>query len=181
MIAFCQLCGNQGSSLRGRLHHNGGIAHSCHYPVALHEVLSVRIGAAHEFGQQSAMVHHVDRRFPMGSRIDTVQSVCQYTNGGEAMFQGRFMGLDVDAVSQSAYNEHIGTYSGQVLDKRLAYFFSIGSGMTGAYHADDSQGIEGSISPIKQGQWSIFTLPETGWVGSIVQCQTLNLILLGKL
>ena len=49
-----------------------GIAHACHNPVTLHEILSVGIRSAHEFRQQASVIHHVYGCFPVRCRVDTV-------------------------------------------------------------------------------------------------------------
>lgn len=84
LVALGNFRRNQRTSLGTGFHHEGGIAEAGHDAVALHEVLSVGIGAAHELGEQSALCQHLGSRAAVYGGIDAVQSVSQYGYGVEA-------------------------------------------------------------------------------------------------
>ena len=61
----------------------------------------------------------------------------QYANRGNTLSKCRAMSADVDAVSQSAHDNHIVNLFILVLDERLAEVLTVGSCMASAYNAYD--------------------------------------------
>ena len=108
LVAFGYLGGNEGASFGAGLYYEGGVADAGYDAVSLHEVLPVGIGAAHELGEQSALCQHLGGGAAVYGWVDAVQTVSQYAHGVESVGQCITMGMDVDAVSQPAYYQHVG-------------------------------------------------------------------------
>ena len=181
MVSLRQLCSDKGTSLCGRLHHNGSITHTRHNTVAADEIMLVRIRPGKEFGQQSALCQHVDGCFPVDIRIDAVQSVSKDSNGREMICQSGPMGMDIYPVSQSAYYQHIGTKNGQIAQEVGTELLAVIGGTACTYHIDDMQAVEIGVSFKEKYNRRIFTFTQARRVSLILQRQAGKTILLYKL
>ena len=180
LVAFGYLGGNEGASFGTGLYYEGGIADAGYDAVPLHEVLPVGVGAAHEFGEQSALCQHFGGGAAVYGRVDAVQAVSQYTHRVEPVGQRLAVGMDVDAVSQSAHYQHIGKQGAEFLHETLAEGFAVVGGIACAYDAQDVPAVQVGRAFIEQDERGIGTFAEAGRVGFVVFGQALNLVLLGK-
>ena len=180
LVAFGYLGGNEGASFGAGLYYEGGVADAGYDAVSLHEVLPVGVGAAHELGEQSALCQHLGGGAAVYGRIDAVQAVSQYAHGVESVGQCITMGMDVDAVSQPAYYQHVGNQGAEFLHETLAEAFAVVGGIACAYDAQDVTAVQVGRAFVEQHERGIGTFAEAGRVGFVVFGQALNLVLLGK-
>ena len=82
----------------------------------------------------------------MGSRIEVVETVCQHSYGIEAVGQSLPMGTDIDAVGESADDEHLWTECSQVGNEPPNHVFSIGCAAPCADNVDDTSGVQVGIA-----------------------------------
>ena len=78
----------------------------------------------------------------MYSWVDAVQTVSQYAHGVESVGQCFAVGMDVDAVSQSAYYQHVGKQGAELLHETLAEAFAVVGGIACAYDAQDVTAVQ---------------------------------------
>ncbi|EDY97411.1 hypothetical protein BACPLE_00201 [Phocaeicola plebeius DSM 17135] len=180
LVAFGYLGGNEGASFGAGLYHEGSVADAGYDAVALHEVLPVGVGAAHELGEQSALCQHLGSGAAVYGWVDAVQTVSQYTHGVESVGQCLAVGMDVDAVSQSAHYQHVGKQGAEFLHETLAEAFAVVGGIACAYDAQDVPAVQVGRAFVEQDERGIGTFAEAGWIGFVVFGQALNLVLLGK-
>lgn len=180
LVAFGYLGGNEGASFGAGLYHEGGVADAGYDAVALHEVLPVGVGAAHELSEQSALCQHFGGGAAVYGWVDAVQTVSQYAHGVESVGQCFAMGMDVDAVSQSAHYQHVGKQGAEFLHETLAEAFAVVGGIACTYDAQDVTAVQVGRAFVEQDERGIGTFAEAGWIGFVVFGQALNLVFLGK-
>ena len=93
----------------------------------------------------------------MRRRVEPIQAVREHTNGRQVRRQGLPVRVHVDAVSQSAQDEHIRRKVGQILTKVTAKILAILRNVARADHGHDIFCIQISRSAIKQIRRRIIT------------------------
>ena len=173
--------GDERSSLGGTFNHDEGVTHARHDTVALHKVFLVRMGVAHELGDQPALPEHLHRRFAVNAGINLVEAVCQDTHCGQSVAECSAVGLDVDAVGQSAHNQGAGQQLCQPFHHAPACGPPVVGGLAGAHNAHDVAGVEvGGAAGIEQ-DGGIRTIPEAHGVCLVVQAEAFDLLPFCKL
>ena len=112
--------------------------------------------------------------------IDAVKPVSQYADGVEAVGEGFPVGVNVNAVGQSAHNQRVGQQSAELLHKPLAERFAVIGGVAGTHDAQDMAAVQVGRAFVEQHEWGVGTFAEAGRVGLVVFGQALNLVLLCK-
>ena len=106
------------------------------------------------------MAEHISSRCAVLTGIDRVQPVGQHADGLIADGQCLTMGADVDAVGQSANDEHLGAQLLQVCQKTSNEVTAVNSATAGAHQVDDMMLIQVSIAYVVQNERCILTFPE---------------------
>src|SRR5690606_14270455 len=144
VIAVGNGSGNEGAALQAAFYNQGGVADAGYNAVALGKVLFIRRGAAHKVSEQAAIFQHGGGSAFMNGRVDAVQAMRQYANGGDPMLQRGFMRNDINAIGHAANDSNM--MRGQPCYYLLAYFPAIAAGATGAYNAEDPGAVERGIA-----------------------------------
>ena len=117
----------------------------------------------------------------MNRRIDTVQPVGQHSYSRKSIGQGFPMSMHINAIGQTADNQHIGTQSRKVTKEIGTELFPIIGSMTGTYHTDYPQAVQVGVSLEEQDDRGILTLTQTRGITFVSQGQTVHTVLLGPL
>ena len=75
VVAPCHTARDESATLCRTLDEYRGIGTTGYNAVAAHEVLGERLGVGHVFGEESALLEHVDGCLPVGTGVDVVESV----------------------------------------------------------------------------------------------------------
>ena len=129
-ILLCNATSDEASTLDGALDEDGGIRHTCHNTVALAEIVGQGLRLTHILRQQSSLRQHLYRIFTVVRRIYLVQTVSQHSDCLESLFKGITMGADINAVCQSADNQHLRTQYAEVCNEPSDKILSVGGAMT---------------------------------------------------
>lgn len=117
----------------------------------------------------------------MNSRINAVQPMSQYGYGGKAVCQRTAMGMYVDAISQSADNQYIGTKFGKVVQELGAELLAVLGGVACTHHADHPQAVQVGIALEEQHCRRILALAQTRRIAFVAQRQATDTVLFGPL
>ena len=100
--------GDEGSALFGTFDHEGDIGQSGDNAVAAHEVAGEGAHAGDVLGEESAVEEHVAGGVAVRGGVEGVEPVCQDADSVEPVVEGGAVGVNVDAVGESAHDEGIG-------------------------------------------------------------------------
>ena len=123
------------------------------------------------------MTDHLGCCLTVVTGIDGVQPVGQNANGVHAARQRLAVGADVDAIGQSADDEHVGTELAQTTDETTGKVLAIGRAATGADDADDALTVQVTVAFIVEDDGRIVTLAQTGGVVLVGQRQRTDAML----
>jgi hypothetical protein len=143
--------------------------------------MPVRIGFGEEFGKESTVVQHINGSFTVNIRIDTVQSVSKDSHGGKVVGQGSAMGMDINAISQTADYQHIRIMRGKITQEIYTELLAILCGIASTDHIDDTKTIEIGMPFEEEDYRSVFTFAQTRRISFIFESQTSEAILLHEL
>ena len=88
------------------------------------------------------------------------------------------VGMDVDAIRQTAHNEYIGASQVQFLDEPADQILPVDGAFAGAYNIDDTPGIEVGRAFIIEHQWRIVALAQPLGVTVVGRSEHLNAVAL---
>ena len=142
-----------------RLLQPSDFGHACNDAVPADEIVTFGFCSCQKLRQQTAACQHFRGRFPVGRRIDAVQSVSQDCYRRKLLCQGGTVGGDVNAIGQSADHEQVGANRSNVAYEFVAELSAILCGMARAYYADYTQAIEVGVPFGEKEKRGIFALP----------------------
>ena len=171
---------DQRTAFLGRLDYKRSISQSGNDPVALDEVRFIRFRAAGEVGQQSALLQHFYGSGAMSRGINPVETMRQYADSRQSGFECATVGTDIDAVSQSAYNQQIREGSRQRLYQFLCHRPTIFRCVACTYNTDDAGRIQVCRPFIIEENRSIRTFPEAFGIGFLCQVITGDMVLFNE-
>ena len=176
MIAGSNVGGDQRPAFLSRFHYNGGIADAGHDAVTAHKVHLVRIRSAHKFSEQSALRHHLYGGIAMHTRINLVQPMCQYANGGQTVLQGSAMRLNVDAISQPTDDQYFEAQFAQFPKKTVTNILSILRAVAGAYDINDAALIQRHVTFEEKQDRGVRAFLQPLRIGRVMKAQAIHFL-----
>ena len=134
--------GDEGSALFGTFDHEGDIGQSGDNAVAAHEVAGEGAHAGDVLGEESAVEEHVAGGVAVRGGVEGVEPVRQDADSVEVVVEGGAVGVNVDAVGESAHDEGIGESFGQFGTAAFAVGFAVGGDASRAHDRHDVARIE---------------------------------------
>ena len=107
-----------------------------------------RSGEAGVLGEESATLGHLRSDITMCRWVYAVETMGKHAYRGEVVLEGSTVGADVDAVGQSADDEHIGNLGSQVAHEALAEVAPIVGALACAYDAHHATRVEGGVATV---------------------------------
>ena len=101
----------------------------------------------------------------------------QYADGVIADSEGLTVGADVDAVCQSADDEHVGTQLLQATDELTDEVLAVGGTAPRADDVDDATLVQVGIALIVEHDGCVRTFAQTGGIAFVVQRQGMDAVL----
>lgn len=161
------------------LYEDAGVTHARYDTVAAHEVGLVGVGAGGIFGEQSAVCGHFVGCVAVGRRIERVEAVSQYAHRRQAVVERLSVGVDVNAVGQSADDERVGTEPLQVGHETADEILSVGRAVAGAHDADHVACVEVCRAPIVESQRRVGALQQPSGVAFVFRREYFHVVLFG--
>ena len=134
--------GDGGSALFGTFDHEGDIGQSGDNAVAAHEVAGEGAHAGDVLGEESAVEEHVAGGVAVRGGVEGVEPVRQDADGVEPVVEGGAVGVNVDAVGESAHDEGIGESFGEFGTAAFAVGFAVGGDAARAHDRHDVARVE---------------------------------------
>ena len=134
--------GDEGASLFGTFDHEGDIGQSGDNAVAAHEVAGEGAHAGDVLGEEPAMEEHVACGVAVRGGIEGVEPVRQDADGVEVVVEGGAVGVNVDAVGESAHDEGIREGFGQFGAAAFAVGFAVGGDASRTHDRHDVARVE---------------------------------------
>ena len=122
--------GQHTAAARGRFDHYEGITHTGHKTIAHREIIFFEGGVTGKLREQTPGSCHFPGEAGVFRRIDLIEPVGQYADGGQLIANGGLMRSGIDTVGQSADNEQ--TRFAELFDKALNGSFPVFGRCAGA-------------------------------------------------
>ena len=168
-IFFGDTRGDESTAFSSTLYEDRGITDTCRDAIPAHEIQAVGFAVRHILREEASMVYHRVGNVAMGWRIEGVKTVCQYGYGIETIVERSTVGMDIDAIGQSADNKDIGAERPKVGNEMANQVLSIARTMARAHDIDDMSPVKVGVTLVEEHQRSVSSLLETVGVGIIIE------------
>ena len=109
--------------------------------------------------------------------IEVIKPVGQHPYGGETVGQSLPVCVDVYAVGQPAYDEHLGAKCPQVGHEAAYEVLSVCRAVACSHDVDHSLGVEVGVAEVEKYERCIGTLLQALRITWVVECQRLDVVL----